>query len=176
MQKLSLSLLVFFVFIIGLSAQESNEAERSETKNQINFVIGYTHIPRAFEDGREEDPVFVPTIGIDYFRELNEKWVLGLVMDLELTDYALEFNGDHLPRENAFLVGVIAGYELSEHWGIMAGPAIEFEDHKDLFVFRLATEYKIDLGESWLLLPSFNYDFKEEYGTWNLSVGVGKKF
>ncbi|MBU2949137.1 porin family protein [Tamlana agarivorans] len=176
MKRVLLSLIVFSFFVIQLSAQENSEFEVRENKNQINFVIGYTHIPSAFEDGKEEGPVFVLTIGIDYFRELNEKWVLGFVMDLELGDYSLDFNDDQLDRENAFLVGIIAGYELSEHWGVMAGPAIEFEGNKDLFVFRLTTEYKIDLGESWLLLPSFNYDFKEEYSSWNLSVGVGKKF
>ncbi|WP_158651334.1 hypothetical protein [Pseudotamlana carrageenivorans] len=58
----------------------------------------------------------------------------------------------------------------------MAGPVIEFEENKNLFVMRLATEYKIDLGESWLLLPTLNFDYKQEYVTWGLSIGLGKRF
>ncbi|MDO6760736.1 hypothetical protein Q4566_11040 [Tamlana sp. 2_MG-2023] len=176
MKNVLLLLIVFFFFLVKLSAQENSEFEVSEEKNQINFVIGYTHIPSAFENGKMEDPVFVPTIGIDYFRKLNEKWVLGAILDLELADYLVEFNRGDLERNKAFLIGAVAGYELSEKWSIMAGPAIEFEDHKNLFVMRLAVEYKIDIGNSWLLLPALNYDFKEEYSSWGLSFGLGKKF
>lgn len=163
---------LFFLFILLPTLAQEGEGQR----NQINFVFGYTHIPSAFEEGEYEKDVFVPTIGVDYFRELNEKWVLGAVLDLELANYLVEFSREHLERDSALLIGVLAGYELSEHWGVMAGPVIEFEDNKNLFVMRLALEYKVTLGKSWLLLPAFTVDFKEEYGTWGLSVGLGKRF
>ncbi|WP_067144703.1 hypothetical protein [Pseudotamlana agarivorans] len=171
MKRTILTALFLLLIILHLSAQEGEEK-----RNQVNLVFGYTHIPSAYEEGEKEKAVFVPTIGVDYFRELNEKWVVGAVLDLELANYLVKFNREDLERNRALLIGVLAGYELSEHWGVMAGPAIEFEENKNLFVMRLATEYKIDLGESWLLLPALNFDFKEEYVTWGLSVGLGKRF
>ena len=53
--------------------------------------------------------------------------------------------------------------------------SIEFEKHKNLFVLRASTEYEFELGESWALFPSFNYDFKEEYSTWSINIGVSKR-
>ncbi|WP_194766773.1 hypothetical protein [Tamlana sp. I1] len=175
MNKVFASLLVFSLFTLSVFAQEENEFT-SEKKNQINFVFGYTHIPSAFEDGDREDPVFVPTIGLDYFRTLNEKWVLGMILDLELANYIVEFNREDLERDKALLVGVLAGYKVIEELTIMAGPGLEFEDHKNLFVMRIGAEYEIELGNSWLLLPSIDFDFKQEYTSYGLNVGIGKKF
>jgi hypothetical protein len=173
--------LVFFLIISLLSfniyAQvESENQESEESKNQITVVLGYTHIPSAFEEGKLNESVFVPTIGIDYFRELNEKWFIGAVLDLELGDYIVNFNREELERESALIIGVLVGYEVAENLALMAGPAIEFEKNKNLFVIRAGTEYRFELENDWSILPSLNYDFKEEYSSWSINVGVAKKF
>ncbi|AUS05739.1 hypothetical protein [Pseudotamlana carrageenivorans] len=87
MKRTILTTLFLLIIILQTSAQEGEEK-----RNQINFVFGYTHIPSAFEEGEFEKEVFVPTIGIDYFRELNEKWAVGAVLDLELANYVVNFN------------------------------------------------------------------------------------
>lgn len=162
----------FKVYAQGEGGNETNE----ELKNQITVVFGYTHIPDAFEEGKLNESVFVPTIGVDYFRELNEKWFIGVVLDLEFGNYLVNFKREELERESAFVVGALAGYEVLENWAFMAGPAIEFEKNKNLFVFRASTEYRFKLENDWAILPSLNYDFKEEYSTWSINVGVAKKF
>ena len=177
MNKVLIPLLIVLLFSFKMNAQDEVESETNEEpKNQITVVIGYTHIPDAFEEGKLNESVFIPTIGVDYFRELNEKWFVGLVLDLELGNYLVNFKREELERNSALVIGALAGYEVAKNWALLAGPAIEFEKNKNLFVFRAGTEYRFKLENNWSILPSVNYDFKEEYSSWSLSVGVAKKF
>ena len=178
MHKFKTSLLVIIFLSFNIYAQEEIETENNEeeSKNQLTLVLGYTHIPDAYEEGKLNESVFVPTIGIDYFRELNEKWFVGVVIDLELGNYLVNFNKEELERESALIIGALAGYEILENWSLMVGPAIEFEENKSLFVIRAGTEYRFPLQNNWSILPSFNYDFKEEYSTWSINIGIAKKF
>jgi hypothetical protein len=163
------------MFSLPLLAQEDEEKEISKP-HKLAVVLGLTHIPEAFENGLKEKAVYVPTIGLDYFYIIKEKWKLGVALDLELGNYLVDFNREDLSRENAIVTVALAGYEILPRWGILFGPGIEFEKNKNLFILRAGTEYEIETGNNWSLFPSFNYDFKSEYSTWNLSVGVSKRF
>jgi len=154
-------------------AQESDKEEAKPHK--IALVLGVTHIPDAFEEGQFEKAVYVPTIGMDYFYQLDEKWKLGLAIDLELGNYLVDFNREPLSRENALVTVTLAGFEILSGWGILVGPGMEFEKNKNLFIFRIGTEYEFELGNDWGLFPSLNYDFKKEYSTWDFSIGLSKR-
>jgi hypothetical protein len=176
MKHIRIILLIYFVNIIPAIAQEKTEENEQEKRHSLAFVFGYTHIPAATKDGKKEDAVFVPTIGLDYFYLLNEKWTVGGVFDMELSKYEVAFENDEITREIAIVLGALVGYEVLPHWGILAGPGIEFEKNKNLFVFRLCTEYTFEIGDDWGLFPSFTYDFKKEYSSYAFGVGIKKRF
>ena len=176
MKKKFTLLLLTLIFGIAGFAQEEHEEELEEGKiHKLALVFGYTHIPSAFEDGHQSKSVFVPTIGIDYFLQFAKGWKIGAVLDLELKNYLLEFNREEIEREKALVTGILIGYEFANRWSFLLGPGIEFEKNKNLFVLRASTEYEFELDESWALFPSFNYDFKEEYSTWSINIGVSKR-
>lgn len=159
---------------VHVMAQEESDEEVSKS-HKIAFVLGLTHIPEAFEEGHLEKAVYVPTIGMDYLYRLNEAWSLGFALDLELGNYLVEFDRENLARENAIVTAALVGYEIAPRWGLLVGPGIEFEKNKTLFIFRAGTEYEFELGNDWGLFPSFNFDFKEKYSTWALSIGISKR-
>ena len=182
---------IFFVFSllvwVGLAAQHTEEKQAEQkheqhahegehSKYKLALATGYTHIPSAFEDGKEEEDVFVPSIGLDFFYFINEKWSLGVVADLELAEYLVDFGRENLDRERAFILAILSGYELAPGWAVLTGAGMEFEKHKNLLVVRLGTEYEFHLGQGWNLGPSLFFDFKEEFSTWTLGVMVGKRF
>jgi hypothetical protein len=162
--------------MIPAIAQEKIEEIEQEKRNSLAFVFGYTHIPAATKDGKKEDAVFVPTIGLDYFYLLNEKWSVGGAFDLELSKYEVPYEGEEISREIAIVLGAMVGYEVLPRWGVLAGPGVEFEKNKNLFIFRMSTEYAFEIGKDWELFPSFTYDFKKEYSTYALGVGLKKRF
>jgi hypothetical protein len=175
MKKIILLILMSLLFTTEIYAQE-NESEQVEGKiHKIALVFGYTHIPSAFEAGDEHKSVFVPTIGVDYFVQFAKGWKLGAVLDLELGNYLVDFNRKELERESALVTGILVGYEFKNRWSFLLGPGIEFEKNKNLFILRASVEYEFELGENWGLFPSINYDFKEEYDTWSVNIGVSKR-
>ncbi len=166
----------FILFCTNSYSQENEEEEQQEGKiHKVALVFGYTHIPSAFEDGETSKSVFVPTLGLDYFMQLAKGWKIGAVFDLELNNYLVNFNKEELEREKALVTGVLVGYEFAERWSFLLGPGIEFEKNKNLFIIRASAEYEFELGEDWGLFPSFNYDFKKEYSSWSINIGISKR-
>jgi len=170
------------IFLIGLLnsfptlAQEDMEEREQEKPHALAFVLSYTHIPEATKDGEVEAAVFVPTLGLDYFYNFNEKWLVGAAIDWELGKYEVDYEDDELTREVAVVLGAMLGYEVQPGWAVLAGPGVEFEKNKNLFVFRISTEYTFEMGKDWGLFPSFTYDFKKEYSSYALGIGLKKRF
>lgn len=174
MKFASLTILLFLFCITQIQAQEMGEEE--ETKHKLVLLFGWTHIPEAIEHGEVLNSDNVPTIGVDYYYKFNSKWQTGVVVDVELGKYAVDFGSEEITRENAIVTGVVAGYTLLKGWSVFAGPGVEFERNKNLFIIRASTEYEFELGKNWGLAPAFSYDFKKEFGTYALGVGLSKSF
>ncbi len=169
-----LSFLLFLLCIISTLAQEAGEEE--ETKHKLVLIFGLTYIPETIEDGEVLNSEELPTIGVDYYYKFNSKWQIGAVVDIELGKYAVDFGGENIARENAIVTGVVAGYTILKGWSVFAGPGVEFERNKNLFIVRTSTEYEFELGKNWGLAPAFSYDFKKEYSTYALGIGLSKSF
>ena len=139
--------MLYVLFMLSAVYAMAQESDKEAIKpHKIALVLGVTHIPDAFEEGQFEKAVYVPTIGLDYFYQLDEKWKFGLAVDLELGNYLVDFNRAPLARENALLTAALVGFEIVPGWGIVAGPGMEFEKNKNLFIFRYGTEYEFELG------------------------------
>ncbi len=171
--------IIFFICLLGtlpVIAQEENEEREQEKRHSLAFVVGYTHIPEATKHGKTEESVFVPTLGLDYLYEFDEKWFVGAAFDIELGKYEVDYEDDEITREIALVFAGLVGYEVLPGWAVLAGPGIELEKNKNIFVFRFSTEYTFELRNDWGLFPVFTYDFKKEYGSYELGVGLKKRF
>lgn len=174
MKQYLFSCLIILSFVLKSKGQETEIVE-SEKIHKIAFVVGLTHIPKAFEEGKASNSVFVPSIGLDYFIQFSKGWKIGTVLDLELNNYIVDFNRENLDREKALVTGILVGYEFSNHWSFLIGPGIEFEKNKNLFIIRSSIEYEFEIGEDWGLFPSINFDLKEEYSTYSINIGISKR-
>jgi len=166
-------LLVFFIAILSINtfAQEHEQ----EKKNLLTVALGYTYIPKgSAPEAEEATGVFVPSIGIDYFRRLHPRWEIGIMADFELGEYVV-FEKD-LNRENAILLAAMVNFNLTKHINFFAGGGMEFEKHKNLGIIRLGGEYVFKLPKTWVISPGFFFDFKEGTDTWSLSMAIGKEF
>ena len=169
--------LSFILLLLAITPAFSQESEGEEqTKHRVALLFGLTHIPRTIENGEMLKSEELPTIGVDYFYILNQKWHIGVVLDLELGKYAVDFDGENIPRENAVVTGLVAVYRILKGWSIFTGPGVEFERNKNIFIVRASTEYEFELGKNWGLAPALSFDFKKEYFTYSLGIGISKSF
>lgn len=172
-------------------AEHSHEHESHEHathgKNKISIYTGFTHIPDAFyhhETHEESTGKWVPTLGLDYWRTLNNRWDLGALFDMELDEYFItethEDEADRvLERNNVVILAAVAKYKPCHGLGIFVGPGIEWEfakETKEFFVVKCGIEYEIEIDKGWEITPSFIYDFKEEYSAYSYGFSIGKRF
>ena len=162
--------IMFLILSRNLFAQET-QSEDPEFKNSFLLNFGYTHIPGGSEfESESEGGVFVPAIGLDYSREISERWELLLMLDFELSKYLIRDKS--LNRENAFMVLGGASYKIFESVHLVGGLGVEFEKNENLFVTRVGAEYVNDLNSRFGLMVGAYWDYKDYYSTYSLAVGV----
>ncbi|GGF33272.1 hypothetical protein GCM10011339_21860 [Echinicola rosea] len=159
-----------------MAQEDTQPEEETTTLNRVVFSLGYTWIPQGddLDDKESEGGFFVPAIGFDYFRKVHDRWEIGVMWDWELEHYIVR--EENLERERSMLFALIANYELMEHWAVFGGGGIELEKHENLPIFRIGTEYSVDIGQQWELIPTFALDIKKGFNTYNLAVGFCKRF
>lgn len=163
--------------------QEKHHATNEHGKHKLAFYTGFTHITSAFyehETHEESTGKWVPTIGIDYFYSLNNKWSLGSIVDMEIDNYMVKLdNKQEEERLNVLIATAVAKYNINHHLGVILGPGIEIEfseSTKNFFVVKAGVEYEIEIANGWEIAPSFMYDWKEEYKSFSYGFSLGKRF
>ena len=172
MKRIVFILIIVIFFFENLVAQE---AEHEKKNHLITGALGYTYIPKGAPHGSNSaDGVFVPSIGLDYFYSISNRWEIGFMSDFEFGEYII-FEKE-LNRKNAIVLTVIASYSLTHHINLFAGGGMEFEQHHNLGVIRIGGEYGFELKNDWVIAPGVFFDFKEGTDTWSLSIAFGKEF
>lgn len=183
-------LITFLVCSNLLVAQENehtSDSHQSDSKNthenhdelkkhSLFFEFGYTHIPDGYEELMDDQDIWVPTFGLAYLYYFSHKWSAGVMANLEMESYLINFNEEELKRDNVLILAAVAKFEVMRNWAVFAGLGIEIEEHHNFPVFRFGTEYNVPLPKNWFLAPVLTFDYKEEYTTWELAVGIGKRF
>lgn len=171
MRKILLTIITACAISYTIQAQEETE----ELQNLLSLSFGYSYVSEGAEpEGTAVTGVYVPSIGIDYFRKVTPKLEIGTMIDLELSDYLI-LKKD-LNRSKALVVTAIASYNLFSSINLFAGGGIELEKHKNLGVLRFGAEYAFMLPKEWVLAPGAFYDVKEGYNTWSIALAFGKEF
>ncbi|WP_298366805.1 hypothetical protein [uncultured Lutibacter sp.] len=187
--KNSIKILVSLLILVNftLTAQNHHETAHIETthhgKHKIALFTGFTHVSSAFyehETHEESIGKWVPTIGVDYFYSLNDKWSIGTIIDIEFDNYLIKLeNESEEERTNVLVSSIVGKYNLNNKLGVFIGPGVETEfseSTKNFFVVKLGVEYEIEIANNWEISPSLMYDWKEEYKTFSYGFSIGKRF
>lgn len=180
MRHQSLLLVCLLLLVLPAIAEEREEdAEAKNVKNRIGLIFEMALIP----EGSSEDEhgttdarkgVFVPTVGLEYTRFIAHRWEIGLSAEVEMSHYIILDR--ELNRDNAFLLVAFALYELTPRWFLMFGGGGEFEQHENLFLLRLGTQYEFPLGNGFDITPTFTWDYKVKLNSIALGISIGKRF
>ncbi len=177
--KSTILLVVLFLSSHLIHAQESEHEEGHEFKHhRLALGLGNSHIPNGSSPAGGSFKLFIPTWSIEYDYSFNHNWTIGLHTDLEFMTYIVEaHDGAELEREYPLMVSLIGARRIKEGLVLFTGPGIEFEKHKNLWVYQLGLAYEFELPGHWDITPSYVYTTKEDiYDTWTFLVSVGKHF
>ena len=182
---LPLKKLFLFTIICILSysviAQDKATDIESETQplnhHRVSLIIGHGHVFGA-ETTSGGNIVTIPTWGIDYSYWINHNYGVGLKSDIEIINYVVEDSeGEFIDRSNPVIVSIIFLYHTRKGWNFLTGPGIEFEEHENLFIYRVGAGYEVHIPNDWDFAPEIIFDIKEKgIGSFTWGIGVGKSF
>jgi hypothetical protein len=171
-QSICMGTVLFWLAAAPVAGQNREEREH---RHRAGAGFGFTFIPLAGELGETDARgLFVPSLRLDYFYHLYPRWAVGFMANYELGHYMII--QEQIERDHALGLTLVGMFDITRHLGVFAGAGVEIEPHRHLGVFRLGTEYSIDLGKSWTLVPRLYLDAKKYHNTWSIAVSLSKEF
>ncbi|UXX78157.1 hypothetical protein N7E81_12385 [Reichenbachiella carrageenanivorans] len=176
MKKTTFLLLLISICFVSerLQAQESTE---KEAKNSISISLGHTHVIKGVRDGKNQW-LALPSWAIDYNRELNESWYVGLHNEIITEDFEVKSAKEEV-IERTFPVSMVAvvGFRPKEYLSFIVGGGAEWAEEETFQVIRLGVEPAFPISDYMELVIGAMYDFKiNAYNSWSISFGVARKF
>jgi hypothetical protein len=165
--------------IVLCSLSGFGQLEKPDEKEPLKFsagiVLGHTWVPTGENSKGERDYVLIPSWGLDLSAEFTEKWGLTLANEIQMQRFLVKtFEGNEIEREYPFTSVIELTYKTRYGLGILLGPGIELEKHRNFFVYRLGFEYAFPINKVWFVKPTIAYEMKElEYSIFNLGIGLG---
>ncbi len=161
-------------FILLFILLKVSGQEQKEHKHLLGAGAGFTFIPLgSILEDTDARGLFAPTVGLDYIYHFHPRWGIGFMSTLELDHYIV--TDDRIVRENAMIFTVVGMFSATSYLDVFVGGGIEVEQHDDRAVLSLGTQYAIDVGKHWALVPKLHFDFKENYSTWSLALSIARK-
>lgn len=152
--------------------EESNHAHQKALWGAI--VMANTHVPTHFLEG--DGVLIIPTWGLDLVYRYHPKWSVGLQADIKLKRFEVEDEAVILERKFPFSLSAVLHYHVLERWSVFSGPGYEFESGRNLFLFRLGTEYVFEISEVFEIGLNLIFDTKEGiYDSWTFGIAFNKR-
>jgi hypothetical protein len=168
-------LILTAMLLLVMTNVMSQDKQTQQFRHRVGAGFGFSFIPVAGDLGdTDARGLFVPSLRLDYFFHMLPRWEIGFMGNYELDHYMIV--DQQIERDHALGLTLVGMFNITDHLGVFAGGGIEIESHQNLGVFRLGTEYSLDLGKSWALVPKLYFDFKNNYDTWSFGVTIEKKF
>ncbi|WP_417365769.1 hypothetical protein [Flavobacterium beibuense] len=168
--------LVFLLFVFNARSQEEEGSGRYQ---RLGISISHANISSGLKDA-ENKWISLPAWGIDYDHWFNEKWGLGMHVDIIVEKFTVEENlGDDSVLERSFPVApaIMGLHKFGRHHTLMFGVGAEFAKEENLFLNRLGYEYGLEVSEKWEVGFSLNYDFRwNAYDSYIFGIGVSRVF
>jgi len=180
MKKIILSglLLVFIAFANAQEKEHEESEEKSEKKHSIAVLISHTQIAETVE-GEGKKSLSVPSWGLDYNYEINERWAIGLHNDIIVESFIIENSeGTEVERSSPIASAVVGMFKPIKNFSLVLGAGGEFSKEENLFLIKAGVEYShLILHNNWEIIASFSNDFKlDAYNSWSIGFGIGRKF
>ena len=163
--------LILLFTMVNMAAQQEKELNQ---KHMLGANFGFTFIPLGSKTGTSDARgVFTKTVGIDYFYHFHPRWGAGFMGAYEIDHYVV--TDDQVEVENAVILTLVGMYSATRHLDFFLGGGIVVEQNDNLAVLRLGTQYYIDVGKHWALVPKLHFDFIENYNTWSFAVSFARR-
>ena len=145
--------------------------------HEIEGFVGSTHVPNGAHDGSDAT-LILPNIGLNYKYWFDEKFAIGWYNNIVVMTYTVN-SDDHqdLDRKYPITTTLVGIFKPWKNLSFYAGPGLEFDKNKSLFVVRFGLDYGFLLSNDWYITPRFVFDnLGGDIQAYTLGVGNSKRF
>lgn len=142
------------VFGQGHESVAGHQTKHDYHQNLVSFLVGVTG------ESRHEYGI---TLGIGYERRVSDAFGVGILAERTSGDF------------DFWVYAAPVAYHTG-HWKFLLAPGVEDGDHGTEFLFRLGTEYAIDVGDGWEIVPQLSIDFVDGEELGLIAVSFAKGF
>jgi hypothetical protein len=162
---------MFLPFML-LAQEEDSDTHASRIRGAI--MMGNSHIPQAYEGGKSV--IVIPVYGFDLDYFFHRRWSVGMQADIKLQSFEVEEeNNVILERNVPVSLAVVGHYHALRNWSFYAGPGIELEQSRNLFLIKVGTEYSFEISEQFEIALNLIYENREElYDGFTFGVAFNK--
>ena len=167
-------LIVMAILLIAMT-HVSGQDQQPQSRHRAEIGFGFTFIPLAGElQDTDARGLFIPTVRLDYFFHMLPRWEIGFMGNYEIDHYMIV--DEQIEVDHAVILTLVGMFKITDHLGVFTGGGAEISPQKTQGVFRLGTEYTIDLKKNFALVPKLFLDFRGSYLTWSAALTIAKKF
>jgi len=160
MKKIAFLFFLSSVFSV-LTAQETHQnhpkkTHQLENKNCVGLFVGNTSLVQS--------GFHLPTVGVEYFREFNHYFGLGIISEFELGTHIIQKSDEdviisEVERESAILILPTACIRVHKGLLFKIGYGIEFEKNHNLGLLKVGFDLVLKLQDpNWRVVPSVSWD------------------
>lgn len=173
--------LFIFAFLLAFAHGFAQENERPWS---ASIMIGHHRIINGINIDGNTTGLLVPSWSFGLNRELNEKWFIGVHVDLIVQPYIVETGSNKnepdevntIEREFPVTPAFIVGRRFGEYHSVIFGAGAEIESSESFAVLRLGYELAFPITDRVEALASLDFDYRlEGYNSYSLLAGVGFK-
>jgi len=168
-------LIVMAMLLFSMADAMCQNQQESYTRHRAEIGFGFTFIPLAGElEDTDARGLFIPAVRLDYFFRMLPRWEIGFMGNYEIDHYMIV--DEQIEIDHAVVLALVGMFKITDHWGVFTGGGAEILPQLTRGIFRLGTEYTIDLKKNFALVPKLFLDFRGNYLTWSAALTIAKKF
>lgn len=179
--KTSFYCLLFFFSLLHAVSQE-HHPKTFKPHHSVGLFLSHTQISQGIQANGNRKWLSLPSWGINYNFKFNQKWAVGLHIDIVVEDFAVEqhlksSNNDVLERSYPIASAVMFSYKPGASFSYLLGAGGEFAHSGNLFLVRIGVEYGYHISKKWELNINLTNDLKiNAYNSWAIGVGIVRVF
>ena len=169
--------LLFLIFLTS-SVYSQEDSQEDKKRNKLTLSITHTLLPAAISENGHKTWLSLASWGLDYDREINEAWSVGLHSDAVIQNFKYEHDDIIKDRNSPIALALVAKRKFGEHFGAFGGGGLEVSKGEEtLGLIRIGADLGWEIPGNWEFAFSAVVDFKvEAYNALVFGFGVGKKF
>ena len=181
--------------VIEHEVQHETHHDGHHKKHAISFVISHTHINSGVDNETGDNWMALPSFGLNYNYNFNEKWSIGWHNDIIVEEFIVENPNpddhhsaqtlnkseeveiDGIERSHPIASAIMVTYKPHEHIAILAGGGMEFSEHENFALIRLGLEFPFHIPNDWEVFGGMSFDFNiDAYNSFAFGIGIAKMF